>query len=260
MADVPLSLAVISTITPVVAGALPLTVGWIRDAGRDKRAAAERLRAEQSQLARKKRAQCVKLLRLARDFRVLVENTYDSTGTELDAHAEQVRRSAADIASQADEVEFMVPGAETEALSLATAARLLAVPVAAKQNRAHGSPLLSPDFTEFDRCLAEFKQAARAALSGEPAIAAGRIDAMDRGAADPPVLEPAIRLGKRRRGRVMWQPSMCGLIESYFLCPASCRASCLCAGESGGSVASIASLARFLADALSPARSKARAA
>jgi hypothetical protein len=62
MADVPLSLAVISTITPVVAGALPLTIGWIRDAGRDKRAAAERLRAEQSQLARKKRGQCVKLL------------------------------------------------------------------------------------------------------------------------------------------------------------------------------------------------------
>src|SRR5713226_2321967 len=110
MADVPLSLAVISTISPVVAGLLPLTVGWIREAGREKRAAAERLSSEQSQLARKKRGQCVRLLRLARDFRVLVENTYDSIGPELDAHAEQVRQSAADIASQADDVEFMVPG------------------------------------------------------------------------------------------------------------------------------------------------------
>jgi hypothetical protein len=130
MADVPLSLAVISTITPVVAGALPLAVGWIRDAGRDKRAAAELLRAEQAQLLQKKRAQCVKLLRLARDFRVLVENTHDSSGPDLDAYAEQVRQSAADIASQADEVEFMVAGAEAEALSLAAAAGLLAAPVA----------------------------------------------------------------------------------------------------------------------------------
>lgn len=187
MADVPLSLAVISTITPVVAGALPLTVGWIRDAGRDKRAAAERLRAQQSQLARKKRAQCVELLRLARDFRVLVENTYDATGTELDAHAEQVRQSAADIASQADEVEFMVPGAETEALSLATAAHLLAAPVAEKKNRAHGSSLLSPDFTKFDLCLEKFKQAARAALSDQPAIVADRADAGETGVRGTPV-------------------------------------------------------------------------
>jgi len=177
MTDVPLSLAVISTITPVVAGALPLTIGWIRDAGRDKRAAAERLRAEQAQLARKKRGQCVKLLRLARDFRVLVENTYDSAGPELDAYAEQVRQSAADIASHADEVGFMVPGTEAEALSLAAAASLLAVPAADKKNTERGSSLLSPDFTEFDRCLAEFKQAARAVLNDQPAVIAGRADA-----------------------------------------------------------------------------------
>jgi hypothetical protein len=191
MADVPLSLAVISTITPVVAGLLPLTVGWIREAGREKRAAAERLRAEQWQLARKKRAQCVKLLRLARDFRVLVENTYDSTGAELDAHAERVRQSAADIASQADDVEFMVPAAETEALSLATAARRLAAPIADKKNRAHGAPLLSPNFTEFDRCLAEFKRAARAALGDQPAaIGRGGVDEL--GAADRLEFESAV--------------------------------------------------------------------
>lgn len=177
MADVPLSLAIISTITPVIAGVLPLTVGWIKDAGRDKRAAVERIRLEQSELVRKKREQCVKLLRLTRDFRVLVENTYDSIGPELDTNAEQVRQSAADIASQADDVEFMVPEAETEALSLAAAARLLAAPVADKKNRELGSSLLSPDFTEFDQCLAEFKQAARAALSGQSAASADGSDA-----------------------------------------------------------------------------------
>lgn len=164
MADVPLSLAVISTITPVVAGALPLTVGWIRDAGRDKRAAAERLKAEQTQLARKRRTRCVKLLRLARDFRVLVENTYESSGPELAANAGQVRRAAADIASQADKVEFMVPGAETEAVALATAARLLAAPIADKKNRTLGSSLVPPDFAEFDRYLADFKRAAQERL------------------------------------------------------------------------------------------------
>jgi hypothetical protein len=188
MADVPLSLAIISTVTPVIAGALPLAVGWIRDAGRDKRDATERLRLEQSELARKKREQCVKLLRLTRDFRVLVENTYDSTGPELDANAEQVRQSAADIAIQADEVEFMVPGVESEALSLAAAACLLATPVAEKKNRELGSALLSPDFTEFDRCLEEFKQSARVAVGDQPAVSADHSDAGDAGAADRPVL------------------------------------------------------------------------
>jgi hypothetical protein len=160
MADVPLSLAIISTITPVVAGILPLTVGWIKDAAREKRTAAELLKAEQLRRAEERRSQCVALLRLARDFRVLVENTYDSTGSELDAYAEQVRQSTAGIASQADEVEFMVPSAGTEALALATAARLLAAPLTDKKNRAHGSPLLAPDFDDFERCLAQFKKAA----------------------------------------------------------------------------------------------------
>jgi hypothetical protein len=41
MTDVPLSLAVISTVTPVVAGALPLAVGWIRGAGRERADIAE---------------------------------------------------------------------------------------------------------------------------------------------------------------------------------------------------------------------------
>jgi hypothetical protein len=199
MTDVPLSLAVISTISPVVAGALPLAVGWIRDAGRDKRAAAELLRVEQAQLAQKKRVQCVKLLRLARDFRVLVENTHDSTGSELDAHAEQVRQSAADIASQADEVEFMVPGAETEALSLAAAASLLAAPIVDKKNRALGSSLIAPDCTEFGQCLVDFKRAAWAALGDQSAFAVDDADAGKDGRVAP-VLQAAAGGGQERLG------------------------------------------------------------
>jgi len=200
MPDVPLSLAIISTVTPVVAGALPLTVGWIRDSRREKRAAMERIREERSQLAREKRLQCVSLLRLARDFRVLVENTYDSTGPELDTNAEQVRQFAADIAGRADEVEFMVSGAETEALSLAEAARLLAAPVADKKNRAHGASLLSPNFTEFDRCLAKFKRAARVALGDQPDAFAGSFEVDKVVAGDRPVLESAVGVVPERLG------------------------------------------------------------
>ncbi|HEY1705664.1 MAG TPA: hypothetical protein VGG75_38755 [Trebonia sp.] len=168
MTDIPLSLAIVSTVTPAVVGLVPLAVGWVRDTGRDKRDAAERLQEKQSELAQTRRDKCVRLLRLTRDFRVLVENTCDSTGPELDANAEQIRQSVATIASQADEVEFMVPRIAAEALSLADAARDLGAPVAGKQNRQYGTPLLSADtdirryFEKFDQCLEDFKAAARA--------------------------------------------------------------------------------------------------
>lgn len=155
MADVPLSLAIISTVSPVVAGALPLAVGWLRDAGRDKRAAAEQAKKE-------KQSQCVDLLRLARDFRVLVQETYESAGDDLNANAAKVLRSAADLACQADKVEFLISGAENEAAALAAAVDALAVPVTDRENRKQGVSLVSPDYREFDRCLVKFKRAARA--------------------------------------------------------------------------------------------------
>lgn len=173
MADVPLSLAIISTVTPVVAGGLPLTVAWIRDAGRDKRAAAELRRVEQERLLQERRAQCVELLRLARDFRVLVENTYESSGDDLAEYAKEVRKSAANIASLADEVEFMVPGTQAEAAALASAVGRLAEPVADQKNRELGTSLLPPAYTDFDRCLNAFKRKAQAALGDESALTVG---------------------------------------------------------------------------------------
>jgi hypothetical protein len=68
-----------------------------------------------------------RLLAPHRHFRVLMENAYDSRGPVLDPNVEQVRRSVADIASQADEVEFNVPKAGTAAVSLADEARKLAL-------------------------------------------------------------------------------------------------------------------------------------
>ena len=176
MADVPLTLAVISTVAPVVAGAIPVIVGWIRDSERDKRERAERVEAERVRLEQEKRGACVKLLRLARDFRVLVENTCDSRGSDLASYAQQIRRSAADITGQADEVGFMVFATEAAANSLAAEARILADTIADGKNRELGASLLSPNFTKFDRCLEEFKIAAQGAFGYLVAFTAGSAD------------------------------------------------------------------------------------
>jgi hypothetical protein len=178
MADVPLTVAVISTVSPVVAGALPLIIGWIRDTGRDKRDQMERLATERLRLEQEKRGECVKLLRLARDFRVLLENTCDSRGSDLAARAQEIRQSAADITGQADEVGFMVPEVEATASSLAAEAFLLAATMADIKNRALGASLLSPDFTRFDKFLEEFKKTAQAALDEQSALTAGNAGQM----------------------------------------------------------------------------------
>lgn len=164
MADVPLTLVVIGFVSPVVAGGIPVIAGLIRDSGHDKREQAERAEAERIRVEHEERRACVMLLRLARDFRVLVENTCDSRGADLAANAQQIRQAAADITGQADDVGFMVFATEAAAVCLAAEAHTLANTIADGKNRALGASLLSPDFTVFDRCLREFKEAAQAAL------------------------------------------------------------------------------------------------
>jgi len=173
MADVPLTLAVVSTVSPVVAGALPLVIGWVRDAGRDKRESARWLATERLRLMEEKRGECVTLLKLARNYRVLVEDADDSSGADLAAYAKQIRQFAADIAGQADEVVVMVPAAGAAAISLATEARALADVTADRKNRVRGEALVAPDFTRFDRSLAEFRTAALAAFEDRPSVTKG---------------------------------------------------------------------------------------
>jgi hypothetical protein len=176
MADVPLAVAVIGTITPVVAGALPLFIGWFKEGGRDKRERAERLEAERLRLAQEKRGECVKLLRLGRDLRVLMENAHESQGDDLTLRLQEIRQSAAGLTGQADEVGFMVPETEAAAGALAAAAGRLVITVSENRNRAGGAPLMPPDFERFDRCLAKFKADAQAALSPQPAPRAAIAD------------------------------------------------------------------------------------
>jgi hypothetical protein len=163
MPDVPLYVVIVTAGASVISSAVPLVIGWARDGGREKRAEAKELTHQQEEFVAFRRELCVKLLRLARHFRVQMENAYDSRGPVLDPDVKQVRESVAGIASQADKVEFNVPKAGTAAVSLADEARKLAL-TAEEKNREHGSSLVSSDFTKFDDFLEAFKDSARSAL------------------------------------------------------------------------------------------------
>jgi hypothetical protein len=163
MLDVPFYVAIITAGTSVISSAVPLLIGWAKDAGREKRSEATGLVRAREEVASDRRALCVDLLSLARHFRVLMENVYDSRGPVLDLNVEQVRASVAGIASQADKVEFNVPGAGTAAVALAGEARKLALS-AEEKNREHGASLVSGDFTKFDDRLEAFKVSALSAL------------------------------------------------------------------------------------------------
>ena len=163
MPDVPLYVVIVTASASVISVSVPLVIGWAKDAGREKRAEAKELMREQKEVTGDRRELCVNLLSLARHFRVLMENAYDSRGPVLDPNVQQVRESVADIASQADKVEFNVPKAAIAAASLADEARKLAL-TAEEKNRQHGSSLVSGDFRKFDDCIEAFKDSARSAL------------------------------------------------------------------------------------------------
>lgn len=163
MPDVPLYVVIVTAGTSVISTAVPLVIAWARDTGREKRAAEKELTREQAEVAVNRRELCVSLIKLARRFRALMENAYGSDGPVLDPGVKQVRDAVADIASQADEVEFNVPKAGTAAVSLADEARKLAL-TAEEKKREHGAALVPSDFRKFDDCLEAFKDSARSAL------------------------------------------------------------------------------------------------
>jgi hypothetical protein len=175
MTDVTLYVAIVTAGTSVVSTSVPLAFGWARDIRRDNRAAQKEVARELEKDVREKRELCVTLLRLAHDFRELVRNTYDPnltarrTGAGAEQGIGQIRESAAGIAGQADEVEFMVRGAEAAARELAEAARELA-----SYTEEHGLPAIeepgvrsaSELLDKFDECLKNFKEVSRAVLDG----------------------------------------------------------------------------------------------
>lgn len=150
MTDISLYVAIVTAATSVVSVSVPMLFGRAREIRREKRTEAKELRQEREKVTGDKREQCIRLLSLARQFRVLAV----SGGLERNEKAEQVRRSAAEIASQADIVEFNVPRAGTAAVELTGEARRLAAEV-----EQHGSPEADA-LTRFDQRLDEFKETA----------------------------------------------------------------------------------------------------
>jgi hypothetical protein len=163
MPEVPLYVAIVTAGTSVISTAVPLVIGWARDTRKEKRAEAKELTREQREVVEGRRELCVNLLSLARHFRVLMENAYGPGAPVEGMSVDQVRTAVADIASQADRVEFNVPKAGAAAVSLADEARKLSLTVEVKK-REYGKPLDASDLVKFDDSLEAFKNAARSAL------------------------------------------------------------------------------------------------
>jgi len=163
MPDVSLYVAIVAAGTSVISSAVTLLIGWAKDAGREKRAETKELTRQQEEVAADRRELCVKLLRLARRFRVLMENAYDPRGPVVEPNVGEVREAVAGIAIAADMVQFTVPKAGITAVALADEARKLAL-TAEERSREHGPSLAPDDFKRFDDCLEEFKNSARSAL------------------------------------------------------------------------------------------------
>jgi hypothetical protein len=150
MTDISLYVAIVTAVTSVVSVSVPLLFGRAREIRREKRDEAKEVRREREELVGGKREQCIKLLGLARQFQVLVV----SSTLERDEKVEQVRRSAAEIASQADIVEFNVPSAGAAAVELTIEAKKLAA-----DTEQSGSPK-SAALNRFDRLIDAFKETA----------------------------------------------------------------------------------------------------
>jgi len=170
MTDVPFAVAVLAAAAPIVAGAIPLVVSAIQSRGKDKHDRQERLELERHQLLQDRRKDCAALLRMARNFRVEVENDYEYSGQDKAERAAAIRQHAADITGQADEVGLLLPELATAADAVADQAGLLVGIVADPQNLKLRASAQRPDTTELQRCVKEFKSAAQTALyDGVPA-------------------------------------------------------------------------------------------
>jgi hypothetical protein len=172
MTEVPFAVAVIAAAAPIVAGAIPLIVSAFRDNRKDKRERAERMELERQRLMQERRKECAALLRMARDFQVLVENNYEYHGPDKVTRLWDIRQRSADITGRADEVGLLVPSLEAGAEALADAANSLVASAADGQSLMLQASTERPDVEGLSRCIAEFRTAARAELNDKAVILA----------------------------------------------------------------------------------------
>jgi hypothetical protein len=170
MSDVPFAVAVLAGTAPIIAGAIPIITGALRDSRRDKLEHLEGLAAERLRSLQGNRADCAALLRLARDFRVLVQNDGEYHGPDKVAQLWKIRQHAADIMGQADTIGLMVPSLDVTADALARAVSQLAEAAANDEGVPLGASAGRPGLTELDDCIGRFKSAARTALYPELAV------------------------------------------------------------------------------------------
>jgi len=160
MTDLPFWALAITPIAPIVAVTIPLAIDAIRDARRDKLAYEERIARNRQQDTRALREECARLLGTAHDFRVLVENDYEYNGPKKAERGWEIRERGSDIAKQVDQIGMLAPGLAAVADALGAATALLVPTMVDDKGRQLGGSTKRPTFTDYERCLKEFKAAA----------------------------------------------------------------------------------------------------
>jgi len=162
--------AAITALATLIGVALPLTMS----SKKEKRDRQERAELERQRLLQERRAECAGLLRAARDYGVAVQDNYEYHGHDKTARVWDIRKQAAAITGQADEVGLLIAGLAAAADALADEVNRLVDGAADPQSMALGSSTQPepPDTARLDRRIREFKSAAQAALYGAPSPSA----------------------------------------------------------------------------------------
>ena len=178
--------AVVSGGLALIGVAIPIVTSAIQDNEKDKRDRQERaelerqrLLQENQRLLQERRKECADLLRMARDFRVAVENSYESRGADKTKRAWAIRQSAANISGQADEIGMLVPELNAAAEALAGAASDLVEIVADEKSLSLGASTQRPDTAELTRRMRAFKAAAMDVFQAGPNSLQGEIAALE---------------------------------------------------------------------------------
>lgn len=153
MADVALSVAVITGLTGILAASIPLTATIItegRRASRDRRDRDER----------DVREACLDILSAAGGLRTLVGSAPQLRGEEMNARLAEISAAVATVQRYAVGVALLGPWLDERAQDLATAAARLAAATEKNTDKVARQMVRPPDFSELDQAVAAFRSAA----------------------------------------------------------------------------------------------------
>jgi hypothetical protein len=158
--------AVVTALATLIGVAMPLVLSAVKD----KRDSQERAALEHQRLLQERRTECAALLRVARDFGVKIQNSYEYHGADMTERAWDIRQRAADISGQADQIGLLIADLSSVADVIADEVNRLVGIVADPRSLALGSSTQTkpPDIAELGRRITAFKSAAREVLYGLP--------------------------------------------------------------------------------------------